>query len=85
MAKVGVCIGVSACAGERVEVDSVLEFVIKKWFAVIKSYINEKNYNDVLTCPLKISNGNETNILLTPTISKVIAPKDYTVQKKTQG
>lgn len=77
----GVCIGVGAGVGlgvgVGVGVEKVLKSVIGKCFAGIKNYINEYGYNDVLTEPLYIFNGDETRFLLSPTLGKVIAPQDY--------
>lgn len=53
----------------------VSEANIKKWFASIKTYLEEKGLDDILTDPSRIFNGDETCFLLCPKNKKVLAPK----------
>lgn len=53
----------------------ISETDIKKWFADIYVYLQEKGYSDILKDPNRIFNGDETNFQLCPQNKKVLAPK----------
>lgn len=53
----------------------VSEADIKKWFRDIHTYLENKNFLDVLNNPNRIFNADETNFLICPQTKKVLAPK----------
>lgn len=53
----------------------VSEADIKKWFKSIHTYLEKKNFLDVLNDPNRIFNADETNFMICPQTKRVLAPK----------
>lgn len=63
----------------------VSENDIRKWFADIQKYIEEKSLENVIKDPSRIFNGDETGFLICPESGKVLAPRGcknvYTIDR----
>ncbi|KAF9416053.1 hypothetical protein HW555_006465, partial [Spodoptera exigua] len=53
----------------------ISESNIRSWFTQIENYLKENNLFHILSDPSRVYNGDETNFILCPKNTKVIAPK----------
>jgi hypothetical protein len=53
----------------------VSEANIRKWFLDIETYLKEENYFEILECPDRVFNADETYFMLCPKNKTVLAPK----------
>lgn len=53
----------------------VSENDIRGWFRKVESYLERKEYQDILKDPTRVFNGDETNFLLCPNVGKVLVGK----------
>ncbi|CAH1980043.1 unnamed protein product [Acanthoscelides obtectus] len=56
---------------------SVTEEGIRTWFGELKDYLISENAEDILSCPERIFNADETGLQTCPKSGKLLGPKNY--------